>query len=150
MVPALLFQKVLVSYKEMRGPRLGLLLLGPPLRPETRRRLPPGRGAQMSQNLFKKTFFEPISVCCWPRLLVKIAPNRSFFTFGRPLPARNTSKVASGEGGPEVSKCMPEFTFGANLGVLLAQTFGENGSKSKLLHFLGSRWRPYVARMYPP
>ena len=101
----------------------------------------------MSQNLFKKTLFEPISVCCWPRLLVKIAPNRSFFTFGRPLPARNTSKVASGEGGPEVSKCMPEFTFGANLGVLLAQTFGENGSKSKLLHFLGSRWRPYVARI---
>ena len=101
-------------------------LLGPPLRPATPRRLPPGRGAQMSQHLFKKTLFEPISVCCWPRLLVKIAPNRSFFTFGRPLPARNTSKVASGEGGPEVSKCMPEFTFGANLGVLLAQTFGEN------------------------
>ena len=101
----------------------------------------------MSQHLFKKTLLVPISVCCWPRLLVKIAPNRSCFTFGRPLPARNTSKVASGEGGPEVSKCMPEFTFGANLGVLLAPTFGENGSKSKLLHFLGSRWRPYVARI---
>ena len=108
------------------GSQIGCFVVGPPLRPETRRRLPPGRGAQMSQNLFKKTLFEPISVCCWPRLLVKIAPNRSFFTFGRPLPARNTSKVASGEGGPEVSKCMPEFTFGANLGVLLAQTFGEN------------------------
>ena len=80
----------------------------------------------MSQNLFKNSLFEPISVCCWPTILVKIAPNRSFFTFGCPLPARNTSKVASGEGGPEVSKCMPEFTFGANLGVLLAQTFGEN------------------------
>ena len=38
-------------------------------------------------------------------------------------------------------------TFLADLGVLLAQTFGENGSKSKLLHFLGSRWRPYVARI---
>ena len=101
-------------------------LLGPPLRPATPRRLPPGRGAQMSQHLFNKSLFEPISVCCWPRLLVKIAPNRSFFAFGCPLPARNTSKVASGEGGPEVSKCMPEFTFGANLGVLLAQTFGEN------------------------
>ena len=126
LVPALFFQKVVVSYKEMRGVRSTLLLLGPPWRPETRRRLPPGRGAQMSQNLFKKALFEPISVCCWPTILVKIAPNRSFFTLGPPLPARHTSKVASGEGGPEVSKCMPEFTFGANLGVLLAQTFVEN------------------------
>ena len=108
------------------GSQILSFVVGPPFRPALPRRLPPGRGAQMSQNLFKKTLFEPISVCCWPRLLVKIAPNRSFFTFGRPLPARNTSKVASGEGGPEVSKCMPEFTFGANLGVLLAQTFGEN------------------------
>ena len=29
-MPALFFQKVVVSYKEMRGPRLSLLLLGPP------------------------------------------------------------------------------------------------------------------------
>ena len=80
----------------------------------------------MSQNFFKKSLFEPITVCCWPTILVKIAPNRSCFTFGPPLPARNTSKVASGEGGPEVSKYMPEFTFGANLGVLLAHDFGPN------------------------
>ena len=71
-------------------------LLGPPLRPATPRRLPPGRGAHMSQNLFKKSLFEPISVCCWPRIVVKIDPKPSFFTFGPPLPARNTSKVASG------------------------------------------------------
>ena len=71
-------------------------LLGPPLRPATPRRLPPGRGAQMSQHLFNKTLFEQISVCCWPRIVVKIDPKRSFFTFGPPLPARNTSKVASG------------------------------------------------------
>ena len=50
----------------------------------------------MSQNLFKKSLFEQISVCCWPRIVVKIDPKRSFFTFGPPLPARNTSKVASG------------------------------------------------------
>ena len=29
-MPALFFQKVVVSYKEMRGTRLGVLLLGPP------------------------------------------------------------------------------------------------------------------------
>ena len=86
-------------------------LLGPPSRPETRRRLPPGRGAQMSQNLFKKSLFEQISVCCWPRIVVKIDPKRSFFTFGPPLAARNTSKVASGEGGPNVSKFVQKITF---------------------------------------
>ena len=80
----------------------------------------------MSQNLFKNSLFEPITVCCWPTILVKIAPNRSCFTFGPPLPARNTSKVASGEGGPNVSKIVQKNTFLADLGVLLAQTFGEN------------------------
>ena len=38
----------------------------------------------MSQNLFKKSLFEQISVCCWPRIVVKIDPKRSFFTFGPP------------------------------------------------------------------
>ena len=80
----------------------------------------------MSQNLFQKSLFERTSVCCWPRIVVKIAPNRSCFTFGPPLPARNTSKVASGEGGPNVSKIVQKSTFLADLGVLLAQTFGEN------------------------
>ena len=77
-------------------------MLGPPAASNTSK-VASGRGSQMSQNLFKKSLFEPITVCCWPTILVKIAPNRSFFTLGPPLPARNTSKVASGEGGPEVS-----------------------------------------------
>ena len=50
----------------------------------------------MSQKLFKKSLLVQISVCCWPRIVVKIDPKRSCFTFGPPLPARNTSKVASG------------------------------------------------------
>ena len=53
-------------------------------------------GGQTSQNLFKNSLFEQTSVCCWPSIVVKIDPKRSFFTFGPPLPARNTSKVASG------------------------------------------------------
>ena len=124
------------------------------MRPQIRRGAPPGRGAQMSQNLFKnilfdqismccwprilaqidpnrsfftlvpppcgqqyvvirlragvsnclkicsrKTLLEQLSVCCWPRILVKFAPNRSSFNFGPPLPATNTSRFASGEGG---------------------------------------------------
>ena len=60
-----------------------------------RRSLPLGF-TQMSQDLFQKSLFEQISVCCWPRIVVKIDPKRSFFTFGPPLAARNTSKVASG------------------------------------------------------
>ena len=74
----------------------------------------------MSQNLFKNSLFEQTSVCCWPSIVVKIDPKRSFCTVGPPLPARNTSKVASGEGGPNVSKIVQKSTFLADLGVLLA------------------------------
>ena len=38
----------------------------------------------MSQNLFQKSLFERTSVCCWPRIVVKIDPKRRFFTFGPP------------------------------------------------------------------
>ena len=53
-----------------------LFVVGPPLRPATRPDSPPGRGAQMSQNLFQKSLFERTSMCCWPSIVVKIAPNR--------------------------------------------------------------------------
>ena len=124
-----------------------MFVVGPPLRPETRRRLPPGGVPKCLKICSKKALFEPISVCCWPRLLVKIAPNRSFCTFGRPLLARNTSKVASGEGGPRSlimyarihfwskSRCIagPDFWFkliqieaSSLLGVSLAPLCGQN------------------------
>ena len=82
-VPALLFQKVLVSYQETRGPRSGVLLLGPPC------------GQHYLEGCLR-------------------------------------------EGGPNVSKFVQKSTFGANLGVLLAHDFGQNCSKSTLLHF----WAP--------
>ena len=104
MVPALVFQKVFVSYYEMTHARMTFFVVGPPLRPATHPDSPPGRGAQMSQNLFQKSLFERTSVCCWPRILVKIAPNRSSFTFGFPLPVTNTSRFASGEGGGQTSQ----------------------------------------------
>ena len=55
-----------------------------------------GRGGQTSQNLCKNSLFEQISMCCWPRIFVKIDPNRSFFTSGgsrwRPCVARIPSQ----------------------------------------------------------
>ena len=30
----------------------------------------------MSQNLFKNILFDQISMCCWPRILAEIDPNR--------------------------------------------------------------------------
>ena len=72
-----------------------------------------GRGAEMSQNLFKKTLLEPISMCCWPRLLVKIAPNRSFFTFGPPFrPAFRASSLRGG--GPKFLKICSKIHFLSN------------------------------------
>ena len=38
----------------------------------------------MSQNLFKNILFDQISMCCWPRILAQIDPNRSFFTLVPP------------------------------------------------------------------
>ena len=67
-----------------------------------------------------------------------------------PLAASNTSKVASGEGGPNVSKIVQKNTFLADLGVLLAQTFGENWSQTKLLHFWAPPpFRPEIRRRLP-
>ena len=61
-----------------------MFVVGPPLRPATRPDSPPGRGSQMSQNLFKNILFDQISMCCWPRILAQIDPNRSFFTLVPP------------------------------------------------------------------
>ena len=67
----------------------------------------------MSQHLFKKTLFEPISVCCWPRLLVKFDPNRSFFTFGPPFrPAFRASSLRGG--GPKFLKICSKIHFLSN------------------------------------
>ena len=95
-VPALLFQKVVVSHHEMRGPRIAFFVVGPPCGQQHLEGCLRAGGGQTSQNLFKNSLFEQTSVCCWPSIVVKIDPKRSFFTFGPPLPARNTSKVASG------------------------------------------------------
>ena len=73
-------------------------------------------------------------------------PEGVFCCWG-PLRASITSTVASGEGGPNFSKFVQKFTFWATVGVMLAQSFGENWSKPKLFHFLGSCWRPCVARI---
>ena len=58
------------------------LLLVPPFRPPIRRDSPPGKGGPTSQNLCQNLLFEQISMYCWPRIFVKIDPNRSLFTSG--------------------------------------------------------------------
>ena len=56
---------------------------------------------------------------------------------------QHSVQVASGEGVPNLSKIGQKNTFWATLGVMLAQNFGQNWSKSKLLHF----WAPLPASM---
>ena len=104
MVPALVFQKVVISYHEMRCARIAFFVVGPPLRPATHPDSPPGRGAQMSQNLFKNILFDQISMCCWPRILAQIDPNRSFFTLVPPPCGQQHILIRLRGGGAQMSQ----------------------------------------------
>ena len=47
-------------------------------------RIASGEGGPNVSKFVQKTLVEQISVCCWPTIVVKIDPKRSFFTFGAP------------------------------------------------------------------
>ena len=95
----------------------------------------------MSQNLFKNILFDQISMCCWPRILAQIDPNRSFFTLVPPPCGQQHILIRLRGGvGPNVSKFVPKISFWANLDVLLAQNCGQNCSKSQLPHFWAPSW----------
>ena len=93
----------------------------------------------MSQNLFKNILFDQISMCCWPRILAQIDPNRSFFTLVPPPCGQQYVVIRLRAGVSNCLKiCSKKNTFGTTLGVLLAQDVCQNCSQSKRLHF----WAP--------
>ena len=93
----------------------------------------------MSQNLFKNILFDQISMCCWPRILAQIDPNRSFFTLVPPPCGQQYVVIRLRAGVSNCLKiCSKKNTFGTTLGVLLAQDVCQNCSQSKRLHF----WPP--------
>ena len=108
------------------GYQIGSFVVGPPWRPETRRRLPPGGGPTCLKICSTNHFLSQSRCVAGPRFVSKLVQIDTASLLGPPLAASNTSKVASGEGGPNVSKIVQKNTFLADLGVLLAQTFGEN------------------------
>ena len=84
----------------------------PPLRSAIRRDSPPGRGVQLSQNLFKKKHFWNNSRCvAGPGCLSKLLPIEAPSLLGPPLPATNTSRFASGEGGGKRLKICAKIRF---------------------------------------
>ena len=123
--------------------------MGPPLRPATPRRLPPGRGAQMSQNFFEKALFELTTVCCWPTILVTIAPNRRCFTFGPPLAASNTSKVASGQGGAKRLKICSKIHFLSKPRCVAGPALWSKLIQNEASSLLGPPFRPEIRRRLP-
>ena len=89
--------------------------------------------------------FDQISMCCWPRILAQIDPNRSFFTLVPPPCGQQYVVIRLRAGVSNCLKiCSKKNTFGTTLGVLLAQDFGEICSKSKLLQF----WTPPSGHQY--
>ena len=121
-----------------------------PLRPATPRGAASGRGVQMSQNLFNKSLFEPITVCCWPTILVPIAPKCSCFTFGPPpLAASNTSKVASGQGGPNVSKFVQKNHFLSQSRCVAGPELWSKLIQNEASSLLGPPFRPELRRRLP-
>ena len=103
----------------------------------------------MSQNFFKKTLFEPITVCCWPTILVTIAPNRRCFTFGPPLAARNTSKVASGEGGPKCLNICSANHFLSQSRCVAGPELWSKLLQNEASSLLGPPFRPEIRRRLP-
>ena len=84
-------------------------------------------------------------MCCWPRILAQIDPNRSFFTLVPPPCGQQYVVIRLRAGVSNCLKiCSKKNTFGTTLGVLLAQDFGEICSKSKLLQF----WAPPSGHQY--
>ena len=148
MVPALLFQKVLVSYKEMRGARLGLLLLGPPLRPETRRRLPPGRGAQMSQNLFKNHFLSNLRGNAGPEFWSKLIQIEASSLLGPPSGQHYVESCIFG-GGPKFLKICSKIHFLSNLRGNAGPEFGSKLLQIESSSLLGPSFRPEIRRTLP-
>ena len=124
------------------------LLLGPPAASNTSK-VASGRGAQMSPNFFKKTLFEPITVCCWPTIFVKIAPNRSCFTFGPPLAASNTSKVASGQGGAKRLKICSKIHFLSKPRCVAGPALWSKLIQNEASSLLGPPFRPEIRRRLP-
>ena len=134
----------------MRGSQHALLLLGPPCGQQHILIRLRGGGPKCLQNLFKNILFDQISMCCWPRILAQIDPNRSFFTLVPP-PLRSAIRRDSPPGrGVQLSQNLfKKNTFGTTLGVLLAQDVCQNCSQSKRLHFWAPPFRPEIRRRLP-
>ena len=103
----------------------------------------------MAQNFFKNSLFEPITVCCWPTILVKIAPNRSCFTFGPPLAASNTSKVASGQGGSKRLKICSKIHFFIQSRCVAGPELWSKLIQNEASSLLGPPFRPELRRRLP-
>ena len=106
-VPALLFQKVLISYQETRGVRLGLLLLGPPCGQQHLGESPPG-GVPKCLKICSKNHFLSKSRCvAGPELWSKLIQNEASSLLGPPFR-------------PEIRRRLPLGFSWAALGLLLA------------------------------
>ncbi len=126
-----------------------LFVVGPPFRPACRRELPPGRGAQISQNLFKKSLFELLARNAGPDFWSNLIQIEASSPLGPPLRPATRRDSLPGRGA-QLSQNLFKKTFGTTLGVLLAQDFGEICSKSKLLQFWAPPFRPPIRRDSPP
>ena len=84
----------------------------PPLRSAIRRDSPPGRGVQLSQNLFKKnTFGTTLGVLLAQDVCQNCSQSKRLHFWAPPLPATNTSRFASGEGGGKRLKICAKIRF---------------------------------------
>ena len=107
MVPALVFQKVVISYHEMRGPRMTLLLLGPPCGQQHVLIRLRGGGPKCLKICSKNHFLSKSRCVAGPELWSKLFPNEASSLLGPPFR-------------PEIRRRLPLGFSWAALGLLLA------------------------------
>ena len=150
MVPALFFQKVVVSYHELRGPRIACLLLGPPCVQQYVGERIRGGGPKCLK-ICSKTYFLIKSRCVagpgfWPKSIQIEASS----LWCPPLRSAIRRDSPPGRGVQLSQNLFKKNTFGTTLGVLLAQDVCQNCSQSKRLHFWAPPFRPPIRRDSPP
>ena len=112
-MPALFFQKVVVSYQEMRGPRTTLLLLGPPSGQHYVESSLRGGGPTFLKICSKKHFLSTSRCNAGPEFWSNLIQIEASSLLGPPS-GQHSGQVTSGEGGPKFLKICSEIHFLSN------------------------------------
>ena len=103
----------------------------------------------MSQNLFKNILFDQISMCCWPRILAQIDPNRSFFTLVPPPCGQQYVVIRLRAGVSNCLKICSKKHFLSKSRCVAGPAFWSKLIQIEASSLLGPPFRPEIRRRLP-